>query len=352
MTRFGGRIAAIGLALTLASTAAALASAVTLTETGSTLLFPLFAIWGPQYAREDPGFKIVASGTGSGAGISQALAGTVQIGASDAFMSDDEMKANPSFVNVPLAISALTVNYDIPGLNHTPLRLDGPALAGIYGGTIRSWDAEPIATLNPGVKLPHRAIVPIRRDDGSGDTFVFSQYLSFSTPAWENGPGFGTTISWPDVTGTVAARGNSGVLEALRRTPYSVAYVGVSFHAAIATAGVGTALVRNEDGAFVLPTAQTVRAAADVLGPRTPADERLSLVFAHGAESYPLVNYEYAIVSTKQPNAAMATAIRQFLFWSVSTCRGNSKRYLDAVHFIALPDYIRALSEVQIAKIR
>src|ERR1700722_5832107 len=152
------------LAATLAATAglaaAAWAADVTLTETGSTLLLPLFDIMVPDYLKTHPGVQITTAGTGSGAGQQQALSGQVIIGASDAYMSDREMRNNPNFLDIPVAISAQTVNYNVPGLNTTNLRLDGPAIAGIYTGTIRRWDAPAIVALNPGVALPHRPIIP------------------------------------------------------------------------------------------------------------------------------------------------------------------------------------------------
>jgi phosphate transport system substrate-binding protein len=342
---------AFAIAVPFVGTLAA-SAAVTINETGSTLLSPLFRVWAAQYARVDASVRITSAATGSGNGIEQASAGTAQIGGSDAYMTDAQMKAHPDIVDIPLAISAQTVNYNLPGMNGAALRLDGPTLAGIYSGSIRSWDDAAIIGLNPGVTLPHHDIIPIRRSDGAGDTFIFTQFLTFSTPSWESGPGYGTTVAWPNVAGAIAANGNAGVVEANRRTPYSVAYIGISFFGAIASAHLGTAKLKNEDGDFVVPTAATITAAANVLGPRTPADERLSLVFAPGADSYPLVNYEYAIVSTKQANPAAAAAMRKFLLWSIATCDGNAKNDLAAVHFIALPDYTRALSEVQIAKIR
>jgi phosphate transport system substrate-binding protein len=349
--RQGLSVAALAATFAAVTIVPALAADVTLNETGSSLLYPLFKIWSTQYGQADPHLRIVAGSTGSGAGIAQAVAGTVQIGASDAYMSDAEMKQNPNIVNVPLAISAQTVNFNIPGLNRSSLRLDGPTLAGIYSGTIRYWDADEITALNPGLRLPHNAIVPIRRSDSSGDSFIFSQFLSFSTPAWESAQGFGTEIVWPSVPGELTAVGNRGMIETAKRTPYSVAYIGVSLFREIAAAGLGTAQLKNQAGNFVLPTAATVGAAAAVLGPRTPADERLSLVFAPGADSYPLVNYEYAIVSTKQPDAATAAAMRTFLLWTVEQCSGNSPKTLSAVRFIPLPEYIRALSDAQLEKI-
>jgi phosphate transport system substrate-binding protein len=226
------RLAALPLcvaAFTLMSSALANAQDLTLSESGSTLLYPLFTTWVDAYTKSHPGVQISVAATGSEAGIQGVLAGKIHIGASDAYMSDAEIRQHPQIINVPLAIAAQTINYNLPGLNAIHLKLDGPVLAGIYTGAIRNWDALQIAALNPGVKLPHHAIVPIRRAEGSGDTFVFTQFLSFSTPDWENNQGFGTTISWPSVPGSATAVGNAGMVQALQSTPYSIGYVGVSF---------------------------------------------------------------------------------------------------------------------------
>ena len=327
------------------------AAEATLAETGSTLMLPLLQSWAGAYAKVDAGVHITTAGTGSGAGIAAAEAGSVQIGASDAYMTDLEVMQHPGVLNIPLAISAQVVAYNLPDLN-TPLKLSGPVLAGIYSGTIHAWNDPQMAALNPGVMLPTNPIVPVRRSDSSGDTFIFTQFLSFSTPAWEQGPGYGTTVTWPAGLGGATAAGNEGVVQALSKTPYSVGYVGGSFADAIQAAKLGTALIENEAGKFLLPTQDTVAAAAAALTPRTPADERLTIAFAPGDDSYPLINYEYAMVQTKQANADQAAALRNFLTWTVTPGQGAAPSYLDPVHFIALPTPIRAMTELQIAKIR
>jgi phosphate transport system substrate-binding protein len=346
----GTAMVALGLLATVPP--AAHAADLTLHETGSTLLYPLFQLWIPGYAAANPGIAITTAATGSGDGITQAIAGKVQIGASDAYMSDEQAEHNREVVNIPLAIAAQTVNYNIPGLNGAGLKLDGPTLAGIYTGTIQMWDAPEIAALNPGVKLPHETIVPVRRADGSGDTFVFTQFLDFSTQHWENTIGYGTAVAWPAVSAERTATGNAGMVQTIAATPYSIGYIGISFRDDIAKAGLGTAKLKSQAGQFLLPTAETVSAGASELDPRTPADERLSLAFAPGQGSYPLVNYEYAVVSTHQPDAATAAGLRRFLMWSVALEGGNAPKYLDAVGFIPLPDFIRALSENQIKRIQ
>jgi phosphate transport system substrate-binding protein len=343
--------AMLALSLVLLTTPSTRADDITLAETGSSQLYPLFKIWASAYMDTHPGVRITTSSTGSGVGIQQAISGAVQIGTSDAYMSDAQIKQNPAIINVPMAISALTVNYNLPGLNTANLKLDGPVLAGIFAGKIRAWDDEAIASLNPDVKLPHHDIIPVHRADGSGDTFVFSQYLTFTTPPWEHNVGFGTSIPWPAVPGSLSANGNSGVLGTIQQTPYAISYVGVSYHAEIANAELGTALLKSYSGEFLLPTPETITAAAKALTPRTPQDERLTLVNAPGAQAYPLINYEYAIVSTRQANPATAAAIRKFLLWAIAPDETNEK-YLDESHFIALPAHIWVLSHDQIEMIK
>jgi phosphate transport system substrate-binding protein len=363
--RMGAPLAVVALALGLAANhpSLALAGEITLAETGSTLIDPLFKVWAAEYTKTHSGVTITPAATDSGAGVEAAVSGAVQIGASDAYMSDAEAERNPLIVNVPMAISAQTVNYNIPGLNDQNLKLSGPILAGIYTGKIRTWDDPAIAALNPGVKLPHDDIAAIHRSDPSGDTFVFTQYLSFSTEKWENrigfvSPeswqkrlGFGMTVGWPATPGASDAVGNSGMIAKIAATPNSVGYVGVSYYDGIAKAGLGTAALQNYDGEFLLPTPQSIAAAAAGLGPRTPADERLSLVNAPGANAYPLVNYEYAMVSVKQPSPETAAALRKFLLWAIAPDETNEK-YLADAHFIPLPAHIWVLSHDQIERIK
>ncbi len=324
---------------------------VRLLETGSTLLYPLFNLWVPVYSKTHPGVQITTQGTGSGTGISEAISGIAQIGASDAYMSNPQVKMHPTMLNIPVSISSQMVNYNIPGLNGKHLKLSGPALAAIYSGSARYWDAPIIAKLNPGVKLPHKLIVPVHRTDGSGDTFIFTQYLSFSTPSWNNSVAYGTTVSWPAVEGGVGAEGNPGMVNACKGTPYSIAYIGVSFRSATEGAGLGEALLENRAGRFVLPSPRTVHAAVSAMSAKTPKDERISLIFAPGADSYPIINYEYAIVNERQPDAATAAAIREFLLWGMSPEHGNSPHFMKQVGFVPLPAPIQALSRAQIEKI-
>ncbi|MFM0501593.1 phosphate ABC transporter substrate-binding protein PstS [Paraburkholderia caffeinilytica] len=327
------------------------AQQTTLTESGSTLIAPLLNTWVSAYQQSHPQVRIIVGLTGSEAGIRDAIAGKVDIGTSDAYMSDDDAARHPDIINIPLAIAAQTVNYNLPGLDTLHLKLSGPVLAGIYDGTIQQWNAPAIAALNPGVTLPAHAIVPVHRGDGSGDTFVFSQFLSFSTPAWEQVHGFGTTLAWPRVANGIAATGNDGMVKTIAATPYSVGYVGVSYSKDIAAAKLGTAALQNGAGEFVLPTREAMQLSAASLGERTPKDERLTLVFAPASGTYPLVNYEYAVVSARHPDPARTAAIRQFLSWSIAPSEAN-QAYLDSANFIALPPHTWELSHAQIESIK
>jgi phosphate transport system substrate-binding protein len=351
ITRLCAPVALGLLAAATAPIARAPAAEVTLAETGSTLIYPVFRIWAAEYPKTHTGVTVSAAATDSGAGVDQAISGKAQIGVSDAYMSDAQVRDNPLIINIPMAISAQTVNYNIPELNGQNLKLDGPTLAGIYSGKIQSWDDPAIAATNSGVKLPHNPIVPIRRSDVSGDTFIFTQYLTFTTPSWEYSPGYGTTIAWPAAPNGATADGNAGMIAKIHDTPYSIGYVGVSFHGDVAKAGIGTAALKSYDGEFLLPTPQSIEAAAAALWPRTPVDERLTLVNAPGANAYPLINYEYAVVSKKQPSPETAAALRSFLLWAIAPDETNAQKLADA-NFIPLPAHVWVLSHDQIEEIK
>ena len=321
---------------------------VPLIESGSSLLYPLFNLWVASYAAEHAGADITTTSTGSGAGIAQSTKGLIQIGASDAYMSDAMVSAHPTMMSIPLAISSQAVNYNLPGISH--LNLSGPILAGIYEGKITQWNDPAIAAANPGVNLPNHVIVPVHRLDGSGDTFIFTQYLAASDAGWASTLKYGTAVSWPAIAGEIGAKGNSGMLSAAAANQYSVAYIGISFADKAAAAGLGQAALLNKAGQYVLPTEETISAAAASVASSTPADERVSMIFAEGANAYPIVNYEYAIVNSQQPAAAMADAIRSFLTWAIN--EGNSPTFLNQVHFLPLPAAVKTLSQAQIDKIQ
>lgn len=190
----------------------------------------------------------------------------------------------------------------------------------------------------------------MHRADGSGDTVLFTRYLSATAPAWKASIGSATTVAWPQLPNANAYIGNPGMVEACRETKYSIAYVGISFLGQTDAAGLGYAALRNRAGRYVLPDASTIGAAANELVAETPKDERQSLVFAPGENSYPIVNFEYAVVNPHQAGE-VAADVKDFLMWTISPDGGQLRDYLDQVHFIPLPANVAALSKAQIETI-
>ena len=319
-----------------------------LIESGSSLLYPVLNLWVTAFSASHPGASISTTSTGSGAGISQAIQGLINIGASDAYMSNALAAKHPTMMSIPLAISSQAVTFNLPGVK--TLNLSGPVLAGIYEGKITRWNDPAIAALNPGVSLPAHVIVPLHYADSSGDTFMFTQYLSATVPAWAHSMGYGTTMSWPAITGALGAIGNSGVLAAAAANRYSLAFLGISYASQAAADGLGQAALLNKAGHYVLPTGATIGAAAQSLAATTPANERVSMILAPGANAYPIINYEYAIVNSQQPSQTMAKTVRDFLSYSIT--EGNAPSFLSKMHFQPLPASVRTLSAAQIAKIK
>lgn len=322
-----------------------------LSEAGSTLLLQLMRTWVTTYHQQHLAVSITTAGGGSTKGISEASAGTVNIGASDAYLSSGDLVKNPTLLNVPLAISAQQVNYNVPGLPPgTNLHLDGQVLAQMYNGTITTWDDPAIARLNPHVPLPSTPVKPLHRSDGSGDTFLFTSYLSTHYLAWNQEVGYGTKVAWPAAPGAHAANGNMGMVNLCHDTIGCVAYVGISFLTAANRDGLGEAMLANTLGQYELPDQASVDAAVASFVSSTPTNETISMVDGPAPTGYPIVNYEYAIVSTKQRSATAARDIKAFLRWVITT--GNAAQYLDGVRFQPLPGPVVSLCDAQIAKIR
>jgi phosphate transport system substrate-binding protein len=346
------RVMVGAFALALASCGVS-SAAVRLYESGSSLFFPLMATWANAYGKLDRTVAIFTESSGSGAGIAAAIAGKVQIGASDAYLSDGQVK-DGQVVNIPLVVSAQFVGYHLPEIGRSQLNLSGPVLAGIYSGTIRYWNDARIAAINPelATKLPHQLVIPVRRTESSGDTFLFTNFLSATSPEWKSGPGAGSAIVWPRVDRQVSALRNRGIVEALQVSPYAVGYVGISYLNQATALGIGHAALQNKSGKFVLPTEDAMRAAVQASASTVPADLRLSMIDAPGEAAYPIVNFEYAIVRPHQASAELAAQVRKFLLWSVEPDGGSAPDFLSPVHFLALPPTVVERSKQQIAEIR
>jgi phosphate transport system substrate-binding protein len=323
-------------------------AAQTLSETGSSIMAPLFAEWGPTYHAQFSQVTLNTASSSSGQGISSAAAGTTDIGASDAYLSPADVAKYPNLVNIPLAVAALMVVYDVPGVSpQTHLRLNGSVLARMFSGKIARWNDPAIRSLNPGVTLPGSAIVLVHRADSSGSTFLFTSYLNAQDPADWSSSLIGTTVAWPTQPGETGATGSSGIIAALASTPGSIGYVGVSYLSKVIQNGEGEVALGNSAGNYLLPTASTIQAGLASFT-NTPANETISLINGPGAQVYPIINYEYAIVSISQASPTRAQDLRAFLDWAISL--GTAQ--LAQVNFQPLPPSVVILSQAQIAKIK
>ena len=325
---------------------------VSLQETGSTLLYPLFNLWAPDYSKAYPNITITTGGTGSGTGIADAANGTVDIGASDAYLSTTQTTKTPTLLNIPLAISAQEIVYNIPGVTQQ-LDLTGQIISRIYQGKVQYWDDASIKAINPSVALPHLLISPVHRSDGSGDTFIFTQYLSKQDPAgWGATVSYGTTVAFPTVSSALGANGNGGMVTTCGVTKGCIAYVGVSFASAAQKAGLTIAAISNEAGKFVTPSAASIQAEAQSFIAQVPTNEAISLIDGPGDAAYPIINFEYAIVNSAQTDPNKAQAIRSLLTWAIDPAHGNATSYISQVNFQALPQSVAALSLAQINKVQ
>jgi phosphate transport system substrate-binding protein len=354
-------VAAAGLALSSIVLSTAAGAAVKLpsggvekpaggqvTETGSTLLYPLFNLWASGYNAKYSSTSIQTAGTGSGTGISDATNGTIDIGASDAYLSPSEVSASPHLKNIPLAISAQLVAYNVPGIT-AHLKLSGKLLSQIYSGTVTNWNASQIASANPGVTLPNLPIVTLHRSDSSGDTFLFTTYLSKADPSgWGAKIGFNTTVPWPNAPGALGESGNSGMVSGCKATAGCIAYVGISYQTQVLQAGLGYAALGNAKGQYVLPTQTSIAAEAAGFVKKTPANGTISLIYGPVTGGYPIINYEYAIVSNDQTSSSDAKNIRSVLEWAINPNQGSATSYLSQVDFLPLPTKVEAQSVKQI----
>lgn len=324
-------------------------SAVTLSEAGSSLLYPFLQVLEAPLHTQYSNITLSPAAGGSGLGISEAIDGTADMGGSDAYLSNGQMSTNPTLMNIPIAVSSQAVNYNLPGIKN--LRLSGSVLAQIYSGQITKWNDTAIAALNPGVGLPATGIVPVHRVDSSGDTFIFTSFLSATNTTWANGPGFSTSVNWPSVPTAVTANGNPGMVQTCQTTPGCIAYIGISAESLATAANLGEAELENQAGSFVQPNPTTVDAAVTAGSGNIPNDLAASLIYQPGAQSYPIVNFEYIVVKSSQSSSNLAQAIRTFLAYAISPTGGSSPTDLAKKDFEALPAVVVPRVESAIAKI-
>jgi phosphate transport system substrate-binding protein len=304
---------------------------------GSTLVAPLVAQWSSDYAKK-AGVTVTYGAIGSGGGIAQISARTVDFGASDAPLTSDQASSCKDCVQVPWALGATLASYNLEGAP-AKLKLSGPVLADIFLGKITHWDDPAIAQLNPGAKLPATTITPVYRSDGSGDTYAFSDYLSKVSPEWKAKLGVSTQVSFPKGIG---GKGNDGVAAVLGRTNGGIGYLGISY---VFGNNLQYALIRNEAGNYPVPGPDTITAAAGSVG-TIPPDNAISITNppASAPDAYPISTFTYVIFPT---TSSKAKTLRDFVTYAI----GPGQAFGAKLQFAPLPAKVVAAGKQTLAKL-
>jgi phosphate transport system substrate-binding protein len=306
------------------------APAGSLTAAGSTFVQPFFTKAFYTYTSLNSGLQVNYSGVGSGTGITDFESGSVDFAASDVPMSASDLAKVPAssgpVLQIPDILGGVSVSYNVPGLTKR-LRLDAATLAGIFDGSIKTWNASQITALNPGVSLPAHAITPEVRADSSGTTYIFTDYLTAAAPSvWTLGTS--KTITWPSAA--IQTPKNSGVAASIKSTPYSIGYIELAY---ALQNNFTFAAVKNAAGVYVVPSAATVAADADQKLGVTPTD--FSIVNEPGATSYPIAGYSWAILLKEQKNATTGSQVVKVLDWTTHT--GGGQDQAAGLGYVPLP---------------
>ena len=312
-----------------------------LTGAGSTYVAPFFALAFAKYHQQHPAVTVNYSPVGSSAGIAAISAKQVNFGASDVPMNASELAAvkGGPVTQVPDALGAEGVAYNLNLPAGARLHLTGPVLAQIFLGQITHWDDPAITALNPGITLPAASITVVHRSDGSGTTYIFSSYLSSVDPAWAAKVGTGKTLNWPAGEG---AEGNGSVTSTVFRTPFSIGYIEQAYSRGLV---LPFAAIRNQAGNYVLPSTQTIAAAAAQKPHITPAD--FSIVNQPGASSYPISGYSWALIYTHQPSQATGQDLVTMLDWLTH----DGQAYAAANLYVPLPAQVRQLARTMLGQV-
>jgi len=309
----GLKKAFMALALVATVGAAGQASAeILINGAGATFPYPLYSKWFSEYAKIDKSVKFNYQSIGSGGGIKQISAQTVDFGASDKFLSDKELAAAPGkLLHIPTVMGAVVVTYNLPGVR-SGIKLNSEDVANIYLGKITMWNDKRIADDNKGVNLPAKPIIVVHRSDGSGTTSIFTDYLSGINAEWAQRVGKGASVKWPIGLG---GKGNEGVAGQIKTTPYTIGYVELAY---AFENKLPFAFLKNKAGVFVEPSIKSTSAAAAAALKQMPADYRISLVNQPGKDAYPVVGFTWLLVYEKQRDPVKGKKLVEFLNWSMT----------------------------------
>jgi phosphate transport system substrate-binding protein len=325
------------LAATVALTASvgtAGAAAAGLNGAGSTLVAPLMANWINGFEIKE-GIPVKYAAVGSGTGIAQITARTVDFGASDAPLTSEQAAKCNGCVQIPWALSATGIGFNVPGVKK--LNLTGPILAGIYFGKITKWNDAKIKAVNPGAKLPGLTITPVFRSDGSGDTYTFTNYLSKISPAWKSEVGYATSVGFK---AGVGAKGNAGITATVVKTPGAIGYISASY---LIAAGLGAAAVENKAGNFEVPNLKNIEEAASQVKSVPPSNElNITNTPAKAKDAYPISTFTYVIVPHDAPQKGF---IQQFINYAIT----KGQAYGAALDFAPLPKVVLTAAKKAVA---
>ncbi|MEO8200252.1 MAG: phosphate ABC transporter substrate-binding protein PstS [Gemmatimonadota bacterium] len=317
-------------------------SSATLTGAGASFPNPVYTKWFDAYARKT-GVHINYQSVGSGAGIRQFTEGTVDFGATDGPMNDEQITSvQGNVVHIPTVMGAVVVTYNLPGLGSTPLKFDGPTLVDIFEGKVKKWNDRRMAALNPAVNLPASDIIVVHRSDGSGTTFIWTDYLSKVSAQWKSQVGAATSVNWPIGLG---GKGNEGVTQQVKQVEGAIGYVELIY---ALSNNLPVAQVRNASGAFITPTLESTTAAADGLNLGAETDFRVSITNAPGAAAYPIASFTWLLVPRTSREPAKGKVLADFLGWMISE---EAQGMAGELHYAPLPAAIRDLVRTRIASL-
>ena len=326
------------LALALALPAVA---QTTLNGAGATFPYPMYSKWFSEYHKLHPDIEINYQSIGSGGGIRQVLAGTVDFGASDGPMSDAQLaQAKTKILHVPTVLGAVVPAYNIPGITGE-IKFTPDAIAGIFLGKITTWNDSAITSANPGINFPSQPIIVIHRSDGSGTTFIFTDYLSKVSPEWQSQVGKGTSVKWPVGLG---GKGNEGVAGMVRQMQGSIGYIELIY---AVQNKIPYGIVKNSAGDFVKASLESVTAAAGSVK-SMPADFRVSITNAPGKEAYPISSFTWLLIPAQSKDPAKGKILADFLNWMVD----DGQKMTAELTYAPLPANVAAKVKVEIKQVK
>ncbi len=330
-------IRSLRVLLCIAVLASCASAQTTLNGAGATFPYPMYSKWFNEYHNLYPNIQINYQSIGSGGGIRQVIAGTVDFGASDGPMTDQQMaESKVKILHVPTVLGADVPAYNIPGVN-AEIKFTPEILAGIFLGQISKWNDKAITSVNPGINFPNQNITVVHRSDGSGTTYVWTDYLSKISSEWQSKVGKGTSVKWPVGIG---GKGNEGVAGSIRQLPGSIGYIELVY---AVQNKIAYGSVKNSSGQFIKADLASITAAA--AGVKMPADFRVSITNPPGKDAYPIASFTWLLIPTNPADANKGKILKDFLFWMLD----KGQTMTEALSYAPLPKEVVVKEKAAIA---